>query len=182
MISFVDILFVIIVIVVAFLSTLLEVVYVIQNPDSIMQKLIGNFLHHSCRSWRKQMLIAKEARRVDVLCERLSLSYKMLKWTECYKELQNIVNAAVRILKKEVGPLDKVSTVMARGIVNRLNCGAEVQKLCVTALEVVDSLLSTSSDNLSGMSMKNSGEIPFSFLLYLIMNMLLVPMDMNRSF
>ncbi|URE29134.1 protein VERNALIZATION INSENSITIVE [Musa troglodytarum] len=108
-------------------------------------------------SWRKQMLTAKEARRVDVLCERLSLSYKMLKGTECYKELQNIVNAAVRILKKEVGPLDKVSTVMARGIVNRLNCGAEVQKLCVTALEVVDSLLSTSSDNLPGMSMKASG-------------------------
>ncbi|URE29135.1 protein VERNALIZATION INSENSITIVE [Musa troglodytarum] len=107
-------------------------------------------------SWRKQMLTAKEARRVDVLCERLSLSYKMLKGTECYKELQNIVNAAVRILKKEVGPLDKVSTVMARGIVNRLNCGAEVQKLCVTALEVVDSLLSTSSDNLPGMSMKAS--------------------------
>lgn len=36
MISFVDILFVVIVIVVAFLSTLLEVVCVIQNPDSIM--------------------------------------------------------------------------------------------------------------------------------------------------
>ncbi|XP_074561166.1 uncharacterized protein LOC141817413 [Curcuma longa] len=44
--------------------------------------------------WRKQMLAAKEARRVDVLCERLSLSHKMLKGTECYKELQSVVNLA----------------------------------------------------------------------------------------
>ncbi|KAG6483106.1 hypothetical protein ZIOFF_059746 [Zingiber officinale] len=96
--------------------------------------------------WRKQMLAAKEARRVDVLCERLFLSHKMLKGTECYKEPQSVVNLAVRILKKEVGPLAKVSTVMARGIVNRLNCGAEVQRLCASALEAADSLLTTSSD------------------------------------
>lgn len=107
------------------------------------------------------MLVAKEARRVDVLCERLSLSHKMLKGTECYKELENIVKAAVRLLKKEVGPLDKVSTIMARGIVNRLNCGSEVQKLCASALEAVDSLLSNSSDNLIGAGMMASGAIYF---------------------
>lgn len=82
----------------------------------------------------------------------------MLKGTECYKELHNVVNVAVRLLKKEVGPLDKVSTVMARGIVNRLNCGAEVQRLCASALEAVDSLLSTSSDLLLGVNMNAPGE------------------------
>lgn len=82
----------------------------------------------------------------------------MLKGTECYKELHNVVNVAVRLLKKEVGPLDKVSTVMARGIVNRLNCGAEVQRLCASALETVDSLLSTSSDLLLGVNMNAPGE------------------------
>ncbi|XP_074563501.1 VIN3-like protein 2 [Curcuma longa] len=122
-------------------------------------KLDASFYCVCCRkvnwligSWRKQILAAKEARRVDVLCERLCLSHKMLKGTECYKELQNVVNAAVRILKKEVGPLDKVSTVMARGIVNRLNCGAEVQRLCASALEAVESLLSTSSELLLGVN------------------------------
>ncbi|XP_010254558.1 PREDICTED: VIN3-like protein 2 [Nelumbo nucifera] len=91
---------------------------------------------------RKQLLIAKDARRVDVLCHRISLSHKILKGTELYKELQRIVDTALKKLKKEVGPLDRVSAKMARGIVNRLSCGAEVQKLCASAVEAIDSMLS----------------------------------------
>ena len=86
------------------------------------------------------MLIAKEARRVDVLCLRLSLAYKILMGTALYKELQKTVETAVNILNNEVGPLDQVCTSMARGIVNRLPCGAEVQKLCASVLESFDSM------------------------------------------
>ncbi|KAK1300013.1 Protein VERNALIZATION INSENSITIVE 3 [Acorus calamus] len=52
-----------------------------------------------------------------------------------YKDLHAIVNMAIKKLKKEVGPLDRVSAKMARGIVNRLTCGSEVQKLCAYAIE-----------------------------------------------
>ncbi|CAL4997428.1 unnamed protein product [Urochloa decumbens] len=92
------------------------------------------------RSLRKQLAIAKEARRVDVLCERLSLSHKMVKGSEHYKEIASIISSAVKTLEKEVGgALDQVSAIMGRGIVNRLSCCAEVQKLCSSALEIVDS-------------------------------------------
>ncbi|KAG0478013.1 hypothetical protein HPP92_012732 [Vanilla planifolia] len=106
-----------------------------------VQKLPNHGIH-ILRSCRKQLVIAKDARRVDVLCERLSLSDKILKGTENYKELHNIVKAAVKKLKKEVGSLDKVSAVAARGIVNRLACGSEIQKLCSFAVESIDSMLS----------------------------------------
>jgi hypothetical protein len=92
------------------------------------------------RSLRKQLAIAREARRVDVLCERLSLSNKMVKGSESYMELVNIISSAVKALEKEVGSeLDKVSAIMGHGIVNRLSCSADVQKLCSCALEIVDS-------------------------------------------
>eukprot|EP00268_Persea_americana_P004108 TRINITY_DN11298_c1_g1_i2.p1 TRINITY_DN11298_c1_g1~~TRINITY_DN11298_c1_g1_i2.p1 ORF type:complete len:615 (-),score=105.18 TRINITY_DN11298_c1_g1_i2:155-1999(-) len=111
-------------------------------------KLDGSFCCCSCGkenglmgSWRKQLLVAKDARRVDVLCFRISLCHKILKGTERYKELQKIVNTAVKRLKKEVGPLERVSAKMARGIVNRLQCAAEVQKLCSIAVEVADKMI-----------------------------------------
>ncbi|KAL6659041.1 hypothetical protein ACP70R_003081 [Stipagrostis hirtigluma subsp. patula] len=92
------------------------------------------------RSLRKQLAIAREARRVDVLCERLSLSHKMVRGSERYRELANMISSAVKALEKEVGgALDQVSATMGRGIVNRLSCGADVQKLCSCALEIVDS-------------------------------------------
>lgn len=86
------------------------------------------------------MLIAKEARRVDVLCLRLSLAHKILMGTALYKEVQRTVETAVKILKDEVGPLDQVCTSMARCIVNRLSSGAEVQKLCTSAMASFDSM------------------------------------------
>ncbi|KAB1203925.1 Protein VERNALIZATION INSENSITIVE 3 [Morella rubra] len=110
-------------------------------------KLDGSFYCVSCgkinglmRTWRKQLLIAKEARRVDVLCLRLSLAHKILIGTALYKEVQRTVETAVKILKDEVGPLDQVCTSMARCIVNRLSSGAEVQKLCTSAMASFDSM------------------------------------------
>lgn len=92
------------------------------------------------RAWRKQLLVAKETRRVDVLCLRISLAHKILVRTERYKEVHKKVEAALYILTNEVGPLNLLCTKMARGIVNRLSCGAEVQKLCASAVEGFDTL------------------------------------------
>lgn len=92
------------------------------------------------RNWRKQLLVAKEARRVDVLCQRVLLGYRMLTGTEQYKEMQKSMETALQLLKNELGPLDLVCSKMARGIVNRLSCGAEVQKLCASTVEAFDSM------------------------------------------
>lgn len=115
--------------------------------NSLCEKLDGSFYCVSCGkinglmgSWRRQLLNAKEARRVDVLCLRLSLCHKILVGTNLYKGVYETVELAVNMLTNEVGPLDEVCLRMARGIVNRLSCGAEVQKLCASAVEAFDSL------------------------------------------
>jgi hypothetical protein len=87
-------------------------------------------------------MIAKDARRVDVLCYRISLSRRLLSGTVQYKELHDIVDRAARKLEEEVGPVSGVSSKMARGIVSRLSTGLEVQKLCSLAIEKADDLLS----------------------------------------
>lgn len=86
------------------------------------------------------MLVAKETRRVDELCLRISLGHKILLGTELFKEVQKTVETALQILTNEVGPLNLLCTKMARGIVNRLTCGAKVQKLCASAVEALDSM------------------------------------------
>ncbi|KAK8630258.1 hypothetical protein V6N13_079059 [Hibiscus sabdariffa] len=63
--------------------------------------------------WRKQMMAAKDTRRVDILCYRVSLGQNLLNRTEKYR----------------------------RGIVNRLSSGPEVQKLCSSAVESLDKML-----------------------------------------
>ncbi|XP_004152742.1 VIN3-like protein 2 isoform X2 [Cucumis sativus] len=115
--------------------------------NSLCEKLDGSFYCISCGkinglmgSWRRQLLNAKEARRVDVLCLRLSLCHKILIGTNLYRELHKTVELAVNMLTNEMGPLDEVCLRTARGIVNRLSCGAEVQKLCASAVEDFDSM------------------------------------------
>lgn len=75
---------------------------------------------------------------MDVLCLRLSLSHKILSGIVQFKEAHRKVESAVKLLNKEVGPLDQVCAKMSRGIVNRLSCGAEVQKICSSAVEYFD--------------------------------------------
>ncbi|RDX74276.1 VIN3-like protein 2, partial [Mucuna pruriens] len=112
-------------------------------------KLDGTFCCVSCgkinelmKTWRKQLLVAKEARRMDILSLRISLAHRILAGTEVYKEVQKIVETALKLLENEVGSLDHVYARMTRGIVSRLSCGAEVQRLCSTALECFDSKFS----------------------------------------
>ncbi|PON79553.1 Telokin/Myosin light chain kinase [Trema orientale] len=89
--------------------------------------------------------MARETRRVDILCYRVSLSQKLLKGTVKYQKLYELVEEAVKKLQVEVGPLAGLPVKMGRGIVNRLSSGPEVQKLCASALELLDLMLSTAT-------------------------------------
>ncbi|KAG0473511.1 hypothetical protein HPP92_014892 [Vanilla planifolia] len=116
------------------------------------------------RCWRKQIIIAKDARRVDVLCHRISLSHKLLNATKKYQRLHEIVDKAKGKLEDEVGPLDGIPN-MGRGIVNRLSVGAEVQRLCCHAVEQLDFMLSTISANPQYSSSLSSTFIKFEVIL-----------------
>ncbi|URD94778.1 Fibronectin type III domain containing protein [Musa troglodytarum] len=91
--------------------------------------------------WKRQLAVAKDARRVDVLCYRIFLSYRLLDGTSRFKELHQTVEEAKAKLETEVGPVDGVSAKMARGIVSRLSIAADVQKLCFAAIEKADEWL-----------------------------------------
>ncbi|GKB21461.1 VIN3-like protein 2 [Tanacetum coccineum] len=129
-------------------------------------KLDGGFYCVSCgklnglmRTWRKQLLYAHEARRVDALCLRVSLGHKILEGTVKYPKLLNIVESAAMIVEKEVGPISLASVKMDRRLVNRLSCSTEVQKLCTSAIEAYDSSCSNSSLNhLQPKRTPNTGE------------------------
>ncbi|XP_027916705.1 VIN3-like protein 2 isoform X4 [Vigna unguiculata] len=119
------------------------------GKDGERPKLDGGFYCVACGKvndllgcWRKQLMVAKDTRRVDILCYRVSLSQRLLQGTEKYDELYKIVDEAVKKLEPEVGPLTGSPVKIGRGIVNRLSSGPEVQKQCGFALESLDSLLS----------------------------------------
>lgn len=95
------------------------------------------------RCWRKQLMIARDTRREDILCYRLALTKKLTSGTEMYRKVNGIVEEAVKKLEAEVGPLSDMPVKMGRGIVNRLSSGPAVQKLCASAVEILDSLLSS---------------------------------------
>lgn len=95
------------------------------------------------RCWKKQLNIAKDARRVDILCYRIYLSYRLLNGTVKFKELHDMVQEAKAKLEKEVGPVNGVSSKMARGIVSRLPIASDVQKLCSLAIEKANEWLAT---------------------------------------
>ncbi|CAJ2676181.1 VIN3-like protein 1 isoform X2 [Trifolium pratense] len=113
-----------------------------------LMQLDGGYCCASCGKvtgilgcWKKQLNIAKDARRVDVLCYRIYLSYRLLNGTSKFKDLHQIVQEAKAKLETEVGPLDGVSAKMARGIVSRLSIASDVQRFCTLAIEKADSWL-----------------------------------------
>lgn len=121
------------------------------NRGQLMQ-LDGSYCCASCgkvssilECWKKQLIIAKDARRVDVLCYRISLSYRLLNGSSTFKELQEIVSDAKEKLETEVGPLSGNYAKMARGIVSRLSVAADVQDLCKLAIEKADAWLNSNS-------------------------------------
>lgn len=96
--------------------------------------------------WRKQLVVAKETRRVDILCYRMSLGQKLLNGTAKYQKLYEIVDEAVKKLEADVGPLTDGPVRMGRGIVNRLSSGPEVQRHCSLAVATLDKMLSDPVD------------------------------------
>ncbi|KAK6159080.1 hypothetical protein DH2020_006394 [Rehmannia glutinosa] len=93
-------------------------------------------------SWRKQLVVARDTRRVDILCYRLSLAQKILAGTKHYQSLCGDIDEAVEKLEEEVGPLTGLPVKKARGIVNRLSSGPEIQRLCASVVESLDLMLS----------------------------------------
>ncbi|RAL51067.1 hypothetical protein DM860_005423 [Cuscuta australis] len=91
--------------------------------------------------WKQQLSIAKDAHRADILCFRIYLSYRLLDGTSRFHELHNIVKEAKTILEKEVGPLNGISSMMARGVVSRLTVSGAVQSLCSLAIAKADDWL-----------------------------------------
>ncbi|TVU17873.1 hypothetical protein EJB05_33933, partial [Eragrostis curvula] len=92
---------------------------------------------------KRQLVIGKDARRVDILCHRIYLTHKLLEGTSRFKELHEIIKDAKAKLESEVGPLDGMSAKMARGIVSRSSVGIDVQKLCSVAIQKADEWLSS---------------------------------------
>eukprot|EP00268_Persea_americana_P051318 TRINITY_DN565_c0_g1_i2.p1 TRINITY_DN565_c0_g1~~TRINITY_DN565_c0_g1_i2.p1 ORF type:complete len:767 (-),score=163.88 TRINITY_DN565_c0_g1_i2:3937-6237(-) len=114
---------------------------------------------------RKQLMVAKGARRVDILCHRVFLSHKLLQRTEKYQELLEIVDTTVKKLEAEVGILDGLPIKMARGgIVNRLSSGAEIQKLCTSAVEMLDTILSAASQPSAGGNIQEASSVSSSMV------------------
>ncbi|CAH2052726.1 unnamed protein product [Thlaspi arvense] len=117
-----------------------------------LMKLDGCFCCYSCGKvseilgcWKKQLMVAKEARRRDVLCYRIELSYRLLNGTCRFCELHEIVKSAKSMLEDEVGPLDGPSARTDRGIVSRLPVASEVQELCTSAIKMAEDLSSANA-------------------------------------
>ncbi|KAL6840990.1 hypothetical protein ACP4OV_029250 [Aristida adscensionis] len=98
--------------------------------------------------WKRQLMIGKDARRVDLLCHRIYLSCRLLEGISRFKELHEIIEDAKTKLESEVGPLDRMSARMARGIVSRSSAGTDVQKLCSIAIQRADEWLSSPDHHL----------------------------------
>ncbi|KAL2498878.1 VIN3-like protein 1 [Abeliophyllum distichum] len=121
------------------------------NLGQLMQ-LDGSYCCASCGKvsgilgyWKKQLTVAKEARRVDILCYRIFLSHRLLDGTSRFKELHELTKEAKAKLETEVGPLNGVSSKMGRGIVSRLSVAGDVQTICSLAIEKADELLASKS-------------------------------------
>ncbi|KAL3643046.1 hypothetical protein CASFOL_013861 [Castilleja foliolosa] len=93
-------------------------------------------------SCKKQLVVARDTRRVDILCYRLSVAQKILAGTKLYQDLCASIDESVKMLEEEVGPLTGLPVKKARGIVNRLSSGPEIQRLCASAVESLDMMLS----------------------------------------
>lgn len=83
------------------------------------------------------MMQAKDARRVSDLCSRVYLSYRILESSERYRNLHEIVDHIRRKLEDEVGSINNLPLDMSRRLVQRLAVGAEVQRLCSRAVDLV---------------------------------------------
>jgi len=120
------------------------------------------------------LAIAKDARRVDVLCYRIFLSYRLMHGTLRFKELHDIVTEAKTKLEAEVGPMNGDSVKMARGIVSRLTVAGDVQKLCSQAIDKAKEWLanvSNGSSNRAGLKLCSHFFLFASFTMSLLFSL-----------
>ncbi|KAK1611937.1 hypothetical protein QYE76_035610 [Lolium multiflorum] len=118
---------------------------ILQNGQS--KKLDGGYYCTHCGKqndllgcWKKQLLIAKDARQLDVLCHRIFVSHKILISTQKYLVLHEIVDTALKKLEGELGPITGLPD-KGSGIVGHLGVGTEVQRLCTRAIETLESIV-----------------------------------------
>ncbi|KAK4760185.1 hypothetical protein SAY87_023316 [Trapa incisa] len=137
------------------------------GPDGIFCCMSCGKVNDILGCWRKQLMIAKDTRRVDILCYRLALTKKLTSGSEKYKKINSIVEEMVKKLEAEVGPLSGVPVKMGRGIVNRLSSGSMVQKLCTSAVGLLDSVLSGLASLPSPKSVSQASSLSFQNLLKL---------------
>ncbi|KAJ0780648.1 putative transcription factor C2H2 family [Helianthus annuus] len=126
-------------------------------------RLDGSYRCPSCGNtseilgyWKKQLTVAKECRRVDILCYRIYLSFRILNGILRFQDLQKFVIEAKQILETEVGPLGEVCAKLARFTVSKLSVAGEVQALCNAALQKADEFSATRSSAPGG----KEGSVP----------------------
>lgn len=107
-------------------------------------------------SWKKQLAVAKDSHQVDILCYRISLSYRLLNGTSKFKELHKIVEDAMGMLETEVGPVNGVSVRIIRGNVSRLSVASDVQTRCSLAIMKAEECL----NSVSGSFAKHRDSLP----------------------
>ncbi|XBH75953.1 hypothetical protein VPH35_102671 [Triticum aestivum] len=139
-------------------------------PSGQCKKLDGAYYcphcrkqHDLLRSWKPQLVLAKEARRLDTLCCRIFLSHRILFSTEKYSVLHKFVDTAKQKLEAEFGSVRGYGH-MGRGSVSQLTCGAKVQELCAQALDVMESKFSVESRTNS--QFERSNMMPSSFVKF----------------
>ncbi|KAK4479945.1 hypothetical protein RD792_012997, partial [Penstemon davidsonii] len=99
------------------------------------------------RSWKKQLIIAKDCHLVKEFCYRILLSFRLLNGSSKYKELHKLVEEIKGHLEEEFNsPLHEYEAGK-REIVNRLSSARKLQhQLLPNAIENADKLLSANSN------------------------------------
>ncbi|XP_020585754.1 VIN3-like protein 1 [Phalaenopsis equestris] len=111
--------------------------------------------------WKKQLAIAKDAQQVDILCSRISLTYRLLNGTSKFKELHKIIEDAMGMLETEIGPVNWLSTRIVRGNVGRLSVVSDVQNLCSLAIMKAEEFLNCFSRSI--VKHRDSPPVAFTF-------------------
>ncbi|KAL0921135.1 hypothetical protein M5K25_008178 [Dendrobium thyrsiflorum] len=102
-----------------------------------------SYLQTTASFWKQQLAVAKDAHQVDILCYRISLSYRLLNGTSKFKELHKIVEDAMRMLETEVGPVNGMSARIFRGNVSRLSVVNDLQSQCSFAIMKAEEFLNS---------------------------------------
>lgn len=105
------------------------------------------------RCWKKQLKIAMDTARVDILCYRIFVSYRLLNRTSRFRELHKFIEDMKAAIETELGPIKDAAAKASRAHVGRLQAASQVQSLCKLAIRKAEELFPsnpTSVSNLNG--------------------------------